>query len=91
MQSFQDKLGNDVFLNDYIIYPYSLGSILGLKIGKVLAIYKRDTGWSITVQSTDYDYNSNLYVSKTKGTLQYPLRIVKITDLPEEYRRLFGE
>lgn len=95
VESFKDKLGNDVFVGDYILYTHNLGRSAALRFGKILDIHTKEEfhdrhGWSITVQGVDDDWSHHKKLCERKGTLLFPNRTIKINYLPDQYKEFFN-
>lgn len=95
LESFVDKIGQEVRVGDTIAYGHALGRCAGLRIGKVKGIekvrraYSRREEWAILVRGVDDDWSGRPSLSLRPGTLQYPTRTLKITTpLPEPYAQI---
>jgi hypothetical protein len=89
-----DKIGREIKVGDFIAYGHALGRCAALAIGKVLAIkygpakgYSSHMQWSITVWGVDDGWNGKK-LNSTKGTLQFPDRIIVVDTVPDEYKKL---
>lgn len=96
---FIDKAGSWVEVGDYIVYGHSIGRCSGLRFGLVLKIEQvsnwktRNTwAWRILVQGVDDDWADHSVgeynvpkLTNTKGTLQFPSRILKANDFVPGY------
>jgi hypothetical protein len=95
-----DKLGTVIVEGCYIAYGHALGRCAGIRIGKVLGVKVGEeiTMWSntprqifsITVQGVDDDWDHPIALTKRKGTLHYPDRVIVLPSIPETYRQLLG-
>lgn len=97
---FLDKLGQTIRPGSIIIYGHALGRCAALRIGKVIRVglKKPDIGFlygqpqeRITVQGIDDERSSEEpKLTKTKGTLMFPDRIVVMNPslLPEKIKKL---
>ena len=96
VESFTDKAGQTVKRGDYIVYGSLLGRCAALKFGKVINIkcgpgyYNNDSLlWSITVASIEHSWGTDqMEPCEKNGTLQFPNRIVKFDNLPQNYKNL---
>jgi hypothetical protein len=99
VDSFQDKSGREVRVNDFVVYGHALGRCAALRFGMVLSIkrgkrheYSRDDEWAIRVQGIDDDAVDiyGLALCKVAGTLMFPDRILNANAfIPQQYKALF--
>jgi hypothetical protein len=92
----RDKLGTEIKVNDYIVYAHNLGRSAALKFGRVIKLSEKPT---IHYESliTEYrigvlgyeeqSWNKEQPYTLTKGTLQYPDRVVVLSTLPPEIKK----
>lgn len=76
VDKFQDKLGNDVSVGDFIAYGVRSGNSGDLKIGKVTCI--RDTARGIAISVREAVNKMGGYRLGGVGTLIWPNRTLKI-------------
>jgi len=101
-----DKTGAPIQVGDYIAYGHALGRCAGLRIGKVLAIksdthenpwrHVEETDWKITVWGVEDDWiypgsNNVPVLCRSKGTLQFPQRMIKLETVPAAYHQLLKD
>lgn len=97
-----DKLGQEIKVGHYIAYGHAMGRSAGLRIGRVHAIkhtpkermYHGDSGWRITVQGVDDDWNHRKpELCKRMGTLLFPDRVIvlDVRHIPEQHLALLSD
>jgi hypothetical protein len=83
--SFEDALGSDVIVGDYIVYGYLVGRCAAVKFGKVLDIYKttvqahngpRDD-YSIKVIGASRGWGKDFKLGSKCGHVRFPERVAK--------------
>lgn len=99
MKTPYDKIGREIKVGDFIAYGHALGRCAALAIGKVLDIkygppksaysYSTRNQWSISVWGIDDNSDCRpIRLNSTKGTLQFPNRIIVLDSIPVNYERL---
>ena len=99
VHSFIDKAGQEVKRGDYIVYGSLLGRCAALKFGKVVNIkvgknWRNEEQWAITVSSVDdmsYRHDWKPALCQKNGTLQFPDRIVKFDNIPQNYKDILDD
>jgi hypothetical protein len=99
MKTPYDKIGREIKVGDFIAYGHALGRCAALAIGKVLdikygppksAYSSTRNQWSISVWGVDDGWDGKKKLNSTKGTLQFPDRIIVLDKVPDEYEKLLG-
>lgn len=94
-----DKVGQEIYVGDYIVYGHNLGRCAALRFGRVVGITQKEDDWRgnpkhhFTVRSIDDDSSGEIAkLNSRKGTLLFAERIMVIgkEQLPNYYQALLA-